>query len=328
MTRYQTILGIDEAGLGPILGPLTIGYSAFRLPAPLTGDELLSINMWTPLGLTRNPKQRKRRPVVCDSKKLYAPAKGVHALEEEILGWLMHAGHDCAGFAGFRESVCALGRERPETYEWYVRAPEPFPLEATVERARLRRGRIERGLNGAGYGLVGLGVLPLLEGELNGLMSRLGSKARAEFEGIARILGPMWQKHRNLAVVCDRQGGRTRYGRTLASHFPEAQIKALVEDKALSTYELSIPEVEGVPQMLIAFAEKGDRDHLPVALASMAAKYLRELFMHQFNAWFLSYDAGLKPTAGYFKDGRRWLEDSAELRRRIGVDESRLIRQR
>ena len=60
----------------------------------------------------------------------------------------------------------------------------------------------------------------------------------------------------------------------------------------------------------------------------MGAKYIREIMMHQFNAWFANYDAELKPTAGYFKDGRRWLMDSAELRRKIGVDDARLIRQR
>ena len=107
-----------------------------------------------------------------------------------------------------------------------------------------------------------------------------------------------------------------------------AQIEIFIEEKAISSYELTIPEVEGCPRLFIAFMEKGDRDHLPIALASMAAKYLRELTMHQFNAWFHNYDAGIKPTAGYYQDGRRWLLDTADLRQKIGVDDNRLIRRK
>jgi ribonuclease HII len=325
--QYQTVIGIDEAGLGPLLGPLTIGYSAFRLPRPIGADGLFSLNMWRELGLSKNPAQRKKRPVVCDSKKLYSPAKGIAALEEETLSWAHLAGHACENFASFRAGLCPLARERAESYDWYVKPPQ-FPLEASIERASLRAASLRRKLEDAGYALEALGVSPVLEGELNGLMKQVGNKARAEFEVIARILAPLWQRYRHVAVLCDRQGGRARYGRALSNQFPEAQVNALHEAKEISSYELSIPEVEGCPRMFIAFIEKGDGNHLPIALASMAAKYVRELMMSQFNAWFHTYDAGIKPTAGYYGDGQRWLNDTSELRQKLGVRDERLIRAR
>jgi ribonuclease HII len=325
--QYQTVIGIDEAGLGPLLGPLTIGYSAFRLPRPVSADGLFSLNMWRELGLSKNPAQRKKRPVVCDSKKIYSPAKGIAALEEETLSWVHLAGHSCESFDSFRAAMCPLARERAQSYDWYVNAPQ-FPLEASIERASLRAASLRRKLNDAGYALESFGVSPVLEGELNGLMKQVGNKARAEFEVIARILGPLWQRHRHVAVLCDRQGGRTRYGRALLNQFPEAQVQALHEAKEISSYELSIPEVEGCPRMFIAFIEKGDGNHLPIALASMGAKYLRELMMSQFNAWFHTYDAGIKPTAGYYGDGQRWLNDTSALRQKLGVRDERLIRQK
>ena len=328
MAHYRTILGIDEAGLGPILGPLTVGYAAIGLPTPITPAGVLGLDLWEKLDLGRDATERKKRPVVCDSKKLYSTAKGVRALEEEVLAWASLAGGDVADFAKFRHNFCPLAREKPDAYDWYTAPPQPFPLEAGAERAALRGQAIGRSLEQAGVTLQAFGVNPILEGELNRLIARTGNKARAEFDAIARIIGPMWEKYRSLAVVCDRQGGRTRYGRSLAGEFPEAQIETFVEQKEISTYELTIPEVEGCPRMFIAFMEKGENTQLPIALASMGAKYLRELMMHQFNQWFHTYDADIKPTAGYYQDGKRWLQDTIEVRRKIGVPDERIVRKR
>ena len=43
----------------------------------------------------------------------------------------------------------------------------------------------------------------------------------------------------------------------------------------------------------------------------MAAKYIRELAMHAFNAFWTSRMPGLPPTAGYPTDALRWRSDAA-----------------
>jgi ribonuclease HII len=325
---FDVILGMDEAGLGPILGPLTVGYSAFRLATPLSADALLRLDLWRELQLGREPAERKQRPVVCDSKQLYTPARGVRALEEEVLGWAALAGCRTDDFAGFCRAFSPLSREDPGAYDWYAEAPETFPLKCDASRARLRAQPVARALQSRGHGLLAFGAVAMLEGEFNRAITRLGSKAKAELEVIARVIGHFWREHSHVAVVCDRQGGRAKYGRALSREFPEAQVRAFVETPTLSSYELTVPEQPGCPTLFIAFVEKGEAAHLPVALASMGAKYLRELMMEQFNAWWRRHDVGLKPTAGYYTDGRRWLEDTAGLRAALGVDDRRLVRQR
>ena len=325
---YSHLLGIDEAGLGPLLGPLTIGHCLFQLGQPLTPDGILALDLWERLGVGRTPSERRHRPVVCDSKKLYTPARGVKALEEELLCWAALAGHEATEFESFFGAFCALGRGDTQEYDWYREPPQHFPLQAGFERTRLRAQPIRRALKEAGLAFTGLGVAPLLVQEFNRLVQSTGNKARTETEIIARVISHYWQRCRNLAVVCDRLGGRERYGGTLAALFPEAEIHVFVESPRISSYELCIPEVEDAPRLFIAFIEKGESDHLPIALASMAAKYVRELMMHQFNAWFARHDASLKPTAGYYKDGRRWLQDTAALRDALGIDDSFLIRSR
>jgi hypothetical protein len=325
MAQYDVVLGLDEAGLGPLLGPLTLGYSAFGLPSALTPDALLRLDLWDALGVGREPSQRRAIPVVCDSKRLHSPGR-LRPLEEEVLAWASLLEVDTGSFESFRTAVCPLARERADTYDWYAAPPGRFPLEADAARMRLRIQPVRRAMTEHGTRLLAAGVAPLLEGEFNRLVQGGGSKARAELEGLARIIGHFWREHNRLAVLCDRQGGRTRYGGSLRREFPEAEVRVLHESDKISSYELTVPGVPGTPTLFIAFVEKGELDHLPIALASMFAKYLREVMMHQFNAWWSRHDPTLKPTAGYYKDGRRWLEDTQKLRDALGVDDSQLVR--
>ena len=66
------------------------------------------------------------------------------------------------------------------------------------------------------------------------------------------------------------------------------------------------PEEHGVH---VQFRPEAEEAHLPVALASMTAKMVRELSMSRFNRYWCARMPELKPTAGYVQDARRWLED-------------------
>jgi hypothetical protein len=41
----------------------------------------------------------------------------------------------------------------------------------------------------------------------------------------------------------------------------------------------------------------------------MTSKYLRELFMEMLNTYFQKHLPDVPPTAGYYQDGRRFLND-------------------
>ena len=60
--------------------------------------------------------------------------------------------------------------------------------------------------------------------------------------------------------------------------------------------------------MEVCFQVKGER-HFPVALASMVAKYTRELAMEAFNAYWSDVCPGVRSTRGYPVDARRFRDD-------------------
>src|SRR4029450_6994506 len=78
----------------------------------------------------------------------------------------------------------------------------------------------------------------------------------------------------------------------------------------------------------IIFCEKAEAQCMPVALASMLSKYLREALMGRFNAYWKTMLPELAPTAGYYGDGSRFLQDIDAKRRELGIEDSQLIRSR
>ena len=67
---------------------------------------------------------------------------------------------------------------------------------------------------------------------------------------------------------------------------------------------------------------------LPVAVASMLSKYLREALMRRFNAFWQTHLPEVSPTAGYYGDGARFLQDIDSKRRELGIADAELVRSR
>jgi hypothetical protein len=99
--------------------------------------------------------------------------------------------------------------------------------------------------------------------------------------------------------------GRVHYQSVLRRMFPGTDLTILKETPENSSYELTA----GQKQMRLHFVIKADNKFLPVSLASMMSKYIRELLMDNINRYFIAHHPTLKPTAGYWTDGLRFIED-------------------
>jgi ribonuclease HII len=104
--------------------------------------------------------------------------------------------------------------------------------------------------------------------------------------------------------------------------FQEWDLEVISEIDGRADYRL----VRGAHVVRLIFAEKAEEQAMPVALASMLSKYLREALMHRFNRYWKIHVPDLAPTAGYYNDGERFLRDIAGKRRELGIADGDLVR--
>ena len=67
---------------------------------------------------------------------------------------------------------------------------------------------------------------------------------------------------------------------------------------------------------------------MPTALASIVSKYFRELFMIAVNDFWCARVPNLRRTAGYYQDGKRFLNDISGAVDQAAVDRAILVRSR
>ena len=102
--------------------------------------------------------------------------------------------------------------------------------------------------------------------------------------------------------MADKLGGRNFYVSLVQQAFPDGWVTAQVESAGESRYRVDLLAVP----VAVAFRPRADGDSLPVAVASMLAKYVREVCMRQFNRYWAARVPGLVPTAGYPLDASRF----------------------
>jgi hypothetical protein len=320
--------GIDEAGLGPILGPLTIGFAVFRVPDP-------KVDLWSALetAVVRTLEDCDgRRIAVADSKVIFdRTPRGEARLETCALAFLaLAAASRRAPSNGIellqRIPAVLRGSGRLLEERWIPFLPDRLPLFIAVEELERAVEMLGEAARARDVEIVNAGTRVVPVAELNSSFEHTDNKSRTHWDLSAGILRLLFDDHarEGLDLLVDRHGGRMRYAPLLRETFPEATVTIFDEESCRSEYRVT----DGSRWMRIVFAERAESASLPVALASCLAKHARETCMRGFNAYFLSLQPGLRGTAGYLNDGRRWLREARSALAAAGLPDSELVRAR
>ncbi|MEZ6062759.1 MAG: hypothetical protein R3C19_20640 [Planctomycetaceae bacterium] len=314
------LIGTDEAGYGPNLGPLVITATSWTVP-----DNLDPAELWSCLTdvVSNEPPNSPDLLHVGDSKQVYNSGRSIEPLERSVLAFLslLRETPQTIDILGAEIS----GREFGDAY-----AEEPWndgngfavPVAANVEQLPAMQERLRSCLEANSIRLNAVFSRVVFPVEFNRLVDEAGTKGQvlsaATLALVRRCTDAIAEPVRG-TVVCDKHGGRNRYDGLIAQAFDDQFVFRTRESGPISSYR--------VGELQFCFRTKAEQ-LLPVALASMVSKYVREILMMQFNEFWQSQLPSLKPTKGYPTDAKRFWQDIAGTARDLQIEKHRLWRQR
>jgi hypothetical protein len=294
------VIGTDEAGYGPNLGPLVVAATAWRVAAdPAAAEPALA-------GAIAEALADHDGPLWDDSKRIYRGGAGFAALEQgALVAATLAAGRLPRSWSDLAAALACDRDAAPAPPEAARLATGALPADAAAAACSALAERIGPRLAARGATLVAIRCSIVQPAAFNGLLDTGRNKSDILSQTTLQLAADLSAGSGEPTLVwCDRHGGRRRYGPLLAGHFTAPLVRAVEETATRSVYDLPAAACR------VEFTVGGE-SRTPVAVASMMAKYLRELAMRAFNDHWSSLDPTVAPTAGYPVDAARWRRQAA-----------------
>jgi ribonuclease HII len=276
----------------------------------------------------------ERRIAIADSKVLFHPGLGLRQLERGVHAVLRSIPQTLCCWS----EIIRYCQADPDGHHCRVCWPDEFncslPVDAAAEELARLGARFARACEASQVRPLFLRARLVFPAQFNELVDYYGTKGgalshvtvrllRDVVDGIRSDTSTFPSHHAPIVAVCDKHGGRNYYTALLQHHFSEHWIEPVYESHAESRYEWGSAE----SRVRVTFRMQGER-FMPTALASMTAKYLRELSMRAFNEFWTAHVQDLRPTAGYPTDSYRFRKAIATKQRELGIEDRVLWRKR
>ncbi|MGE0605989.1 MAG: hypothetical protein AB7O62_02605 [Pirellulales bacterium] len=316
-------IGTDEAGYGPNLGPLLVSATAWQIEESSAAADFYGL--LSTAVTAEAPKKGDRRLHLADSKAVYAPAHGLAALERGVLTLAGLLGNTPTQWRQVWAALAPAAWDELAASACYSGFDCELPLAAGRDDVAAMQAQLQEACEVAGVRLLAIRARAVFPDEFNGLIESQGNKAGALSCVTLRLAAELLDSlpDGDVELVCDKHGGRNSYAPLLQQHVTECWVECLREAADESLYRFGTP----LRRVSARFCCRAER-YPPVAAASMVSKYLREISMKAFNAFWRRHVPELRPTAGYPLDAKRFKREIAAAQTALGMADRVLWRTR
>ncbi|MCP4190550.1 MAG: hypothetical protein GY768_07965 [Planctomycetaceae bacterium] len=314
------LIGTDEAGYGPNLGPLIVSTSVWKVDESQLDDDLY--DSLSP-SVSRTSMDAPNVVTIADSKMLYRPGGDLAALERGVLSAISQITRCPTDWQQLWSHLCPKAGEHLSELPWYKDFQCSIPIDLDQAKLGELTGQLNSQLSQAGVELLNVRSTAVFPSTFNRSVEQSGSKgtllSATTLELVAEQLNQL--PPAPTQIICDKHGGRNRYGGLLQTSLAPGLVRVVAEGRQESAYEF------GTPQQPIRISFRaGGESFLPSALASMTSKYLREIAMRAFNHFWAERVQDLKPTAGYPVDAKRFKRQIEPTQAKLGIPDHHLWR--
>lgn len=315
------VIGTDEAGLGPNLGPLVVTATVWETDINRTAVDDFAARM------SQADLQLRYPLVLGDSKAVFQSGDSIEGLEQVVLSAL-----DCCNDSetkiesdkSIRGFVARLTNQEflDVDQSLFLRDDQCLPIVAPKQNIAQISSSWLNAQQQAKCRLLGVQSRVVFPTTFNEQIAVWNNKSTlltsTTLELVSELIS---QIEGHATITCDRHGGRKSYHSSIQQFLTEDWITIESESPQRSTYRWRNRDQE----YSIDFVTKGER-FPEVGLASMVSKYVREITMRNWNIYWLEKIPGIKPTAGYPVDAKRFFEEIKPMTSKVGISTDQIWR--
>ncbi|HEU5432614.1 MAG TPA: hypothetical protein VFU81_13185, partial [Thermomicrobiales bacterium] len=249
------LIGTDEAGYGPNLGPLVVSATVWQTPSDPGEVDLYkllrqAVSATPPKSAAVNARRASagggattaapaiKKVVWADSKTLYKSGDGLGALETGLLAALALCAARPASCRDAWLALDPLAAGLLDRLPWHHDFESPLPVAADETTIDALAARLQTATQQAGVRLLAVRSRAVFPEEWNGLLDEHGNKSTVLSLLTLKLLtdaltslddGPV-------AVICDKHGGRNSYQALLQRHVADYLVEVYAEGAERSTY--------------------------------------------------------------------------------------------